>query len=40
MSFEFNSIEEIAADLAAGKPVVMLDNEDEWNIQLVISADF
>ena len=24
MSFEFNSIEEIAADLAAGKPVVML----------------
>ena len=28
MGFEFNSIEEIAADLAAGKPVVMLDNED------------
>ena len=28
MSFEFNSIEEIAAALAAGKPVVMLDNED------------
>ena len=31
MSFEFNSIEEIAADLAAGKPVVMLDNEDREN---------
>ena len=31
MSFEFNSIEEIIADLAAGKPVVMLDNEDREN---------
>ena len=28
---EFNSIEEIAADLAAGKVVVMLDNEDREN---------
>ena len=27
MSFEFNSIEEIAADLAAGKPVVITRTE-------------
>ena len=38
MSFEFNSIEEIAADLAAGKPVVMLDNEDRENEGDVICA--
>ena len=38
MSFEFNSIEEIIADLAAGKPVVMLDNEDRENEGDVICA--
>lgn len=38
MSFEFNSIEEVAADLAAGKPVVMLDNEDRENEGDVICA--
>ena len=38
MSFEFNSIEEIAADLAAGKPVVMLDNEERENEGDVICA--
>lgn len=38
MGFEFNSIEEIAADLAAGKPVVMLDNEDRENEGDVICA--
>lgn len=35
---EFNSIEEIAADLAAGKVVVMLDNEDRENEGDVICA--
>ena len=28
---ELNSIEEVLADLAAGKVVVMLDNEDREN---------
>ena len=41
MSFEFNSIEEIAADLAAGKPVVMLDNEDRENEgDFICAAEF
>lgn len=38
MDFEFNSIEEVAADLAAGKVVVMLDNEDRENEGDVICA--
>lgn len=38
MGFEFNSIEEIVADLAAGKIVVMLDNEDRENEGDVICA--
>ena len=28
---EFNSIEEILEDIKAGKPVVILDNEDREN---------
>lgn len=38
MGFEFNSIEEVTADLAAGKVVVMLDNEDRENEGDVICA--
>ncbi len=38
MDFEFNAIEEVAADLAAGKVVVMLDNEDRENEGDVICA--
>lgn len=38
MDFEFNSIEEVTADLAAGKVVVMLDNEDRENEGDVICA--
>ncbi len=38
MDFEFNSIEEIVADLAAGKIVVMIDNEDRENEGDVICA--
>lgn len=38
MDFEFNTIEEVAADLAAGKVVVMLDNEDRENEGDVICA--
>ena len=41
MSFEFNSIKEVAADLAAGKPVVMLDNEDRENEgDFICAAEF
>lgn len=35
---ELNSIEEVLADLAAGKVVVMLDNEDRENEGDVICA--
>ncbi len=38
MDFEFNTIEEVAADLAAGKNVVILDNEDRENEGDVICA--
>ncbi len=38
MDFEFNSIEEVTTDLAAGKVVVMLDNEDRENEGDVICA--
>ena len=31
---ELNSIEEVLADLAAGKVVVMLDNEDDETLPL------